>query len=159
MPSDMPFEKAELRRRALRYLQEHTTMTLATVGPEGPWAAGLFYVSEEFDLYWLSNPESRHSRNLAYEPRVAVTIHEDYRDWRIIQGLQMEGSAREIGPPEWTGRPMALYLAKYPFLKDPPLPLRHALTRMRVYRFQPTRIYFIDNTRGVGVREEVPVTS
>jgi len=145
----------QLRQHVLQYLQSHNVMTLATVGPDGPWAAGLFYVSDGFDLYWLSNPESRHSRNIAHDAQVAVTIHEDYRDWRMIQGLQMEGLARDVGTPAQATRPMALYLAKYSFLSDPPLPLAQALARMRVYRFKPTRIYFIDNTKGFGRREEV----
>jgi len=86
----------ELRQQVLTYLQSHNTMTLATVGSDGPWAAGLFYVNDGFDLYWLSDPDTQHSRNIAHNPHVAVTIHEDYRDWRIIQGIQMEGAAEQV---------------------------------------------------------------
>jgi hypothetical protein len=147
-----------LRRQALTYLETHNTMTLATVGPDGPWAAGLFYVNDGFDLYWLSDPDTRHSRNIAHNPRVAVAIHEDYRDWRIIQGLQMEGTAQMVGTILQAVRPMRLYVAKYPFLGDPlrpPPALAKALATVRVYRFTPTRAYFIDNTKGLGHREEV----
>ncbi len=145
----------ELRQHVLHYLHSHNTMSLATVGPDGPWAAGLFYVNDAFDLYWLSNPESRHSRNIAHNPQVAVAIHEDYQDWRMIQGIQMEGLAQEVGTPAQATRPMVLYVAKYSFLKDPPLPLVQALAKMRVYHFKPTRVYFIDNVKGFGQREEV----
>jgi len=150
----------QLRQQVLAYLERHNTMTLATVGPDGPWAAGLFYVNDGFDLYWLSDPDTRHSRNIAYNPQVAVAIHEDYKDWRIIQGIQMEGTAEMVGTIAQVLRPMRLYVAKYPFLGDPlrPAPaLAKALATVRVYRFSPTRVYFIDNTKGLGHREEVEV--
>jgi hypothetical protein len=148
----------ELRSRALRYLETHNTLTLATVGPDGPWAAALFYVSEAFSLYWLSDPGARHSRNIVRHPRVAVTVNEDYRDWRVIQGLQMEGTAKEVGTIREAAGPMRLYAAKHAFLGnwlDPPPVLAGALGSARVYRFTPARVLFIDNTRTFGHREEV----
>ena len=148
----------ELSRQVLTYLEAHTTLTLATTGPGGPWAAALFYVNDAFDLYWLSDPGTRHSVDLALDPRVAVAIQEDYRDWRVIQGLQMEGTARELGPLAQAARPMELYAAKYPFLGDwrnlPPA-LAKALGPARVYRFTPHRALFIDNTKGLGTRQEI----
>ncbi len=148
----------ELRAQALRYLETHNALTLATVGPEGPWAASLFYVNDAFLLYWLSDPRTRHSQNIARNPHVAVTINEDYRDWRLIQGIQMEGTAEQIGTIRDVEGPMRLYAAKYPFLsnwRDPPPTLAKALGTARVYRLTPTRVLFVDNTKAFGHREEV----
>ncbi len=53
---------------------------------------------------------------------------------------------------------MRLYAAKYPFLRNwrnPPLALAKALGTVRVYRFTPTRVLLIDNTKAFGHREEV----
>jgi uncharacterized protein YhbP (UPF0306 family) len=150
----------EPRRQVLQYLEHHQTLTLATVGPEGPWAAALFYVSDGFDLYWLSDPQTRHSQNIAHTPRVAVTIQEDFQDWRVIQGIQMEGSAEQVGAQAEAAGPMGLYAAKYPFLGDwrnPPPALAKALGTARVYRFRPSRVLFVDNTKGFGHRHEVAV--
>ena len=147
-----------VRADALNYLRAHNTLTLATGGPSERWAAALFYVNDDFTLYWLSDPQARHSQHVARDPRVAVAIHEDYRDWRVIQGIQMEGLAEEVGEIRAAERPMRLYTAKYPFLGDrrnPPAALAEALERTRVYRFTPNRVFFIDNTRGFGHREEV----
>lgn len=149
-----------LREQALAYLAAHTTLTLATSGPEGPWAAALFYVNDGFDLYWLSDPATRHSQHILRSPRVAVAVHEDYRDWRIIQGLQMEGTAILLGPPDHVPHAMDLYVRKYPFLGDwrrPPAELAGALAVARVYRFRPDRVLLIDNTRGFGHRADVPL--
>ena len=148
----------EPRSQALKYLETHNTLNLATVGPEGPWAAALFYVHDAFLLYWLSDPSTRHSQNIARNPHAAVTINEDYRDWRLIQGIQMEGTAEQVGTIRDVERPMRLYATKYPFLRnwrDPPLTLAKALGTVRVYQFTPTRALFIDNTREFGHREEV----
>lgn len=148
----------ERRSPALRYLETHNTLTLATIGPDGPWAAALFYVNDGFSLYWLSDPRARHSRNIARNPHVAVTVNEDYRDWRRIQGVQMEGTAEQVGTIRGAAGPMRLYAAKYPFLKnwrEPPLVLAGALRSARVYRFTPTRVLFIDNTRALGHRVEI----
>ncbi len=147
-----------LRQQVLAYLGRHNTLTVASAGPDGPWAAALFYVNDGFELYWLSDPQTRHSQNIARHPRISVAIHEDYRDWRVIQGIQMEGTAEEIGPPIQAVRPMGLYAAKYQFLgdwRDPPPALAKALAAARMYRFVPARVLFIDNTRGFGTRHEV----
>jgi uncharacterized protein len=148
----------EVRPQALHYLATHNTLTVATAGPTGPWAAALFYVNDAFVLYWLSDPASRHSLNVAHNPHAAITIHEDYRDWRVIQGLQMEGTVEQLGPPRSVEGPMQMYAAKYPFLGDrrhPRPALAPALESARVYRFTPSRVLFLDNTRGFGRRDEL----
>ena len=66
-------------------------MTLATCAGDAPWAATVFFASDDLQLYFFSSPDSRHCQNLALNPKVAVTIQEDYHDWRKIKGIQLEG--------------------------------------------------------------------
>ena len=102
-----------LRRLLSQYLAEQNTLTLATSGPDGPAAAGLFYVSDDrFRLYFLSNSKAQHAMNLAYNPQVAATVHEDHRDWRKIQGVQLRGEARAVKSPIEQARAMKLYTQK-----------------------------------------------
>src|SRR5579884_2438627 len=79
MESRLRSDESTLRDRVLAYLRHHNTLTLATWWPDGPWAAALFYVNDGFDLFWLSDPAARHSRNIAQSPRVAVAIREGSR--------------------------------------------------------------------------------
>jgi uncharacterized protein len=148
-----------LRDRTLAYLQNHQVATLATSGPEGVWAAAVFYVNDGFTLYFLSSPTSRHSLNLAACPRIAATIQEDYEDWRDIKGIQMEGIAVRIeGRDQVTA--MAGYTLKFPVIRnalDAPAEILKALARIAWYRIQPTRLYFIDNSLGLGHGDEVPL--
>ena len=38
----------DARARALAYVAGHHVMTLATQGPDGPWAAAVFYAADGF---------------------------------------------------------------------------------------------------------------
>ncbi len=149
---------ASVRKQTLSYLASHNVVTLATQGPEGPWAAAVFYVSDGFTLYFISAPSTRHAKNLAANPAVAAAIHEDYDDWRAIKGIQLEGQV-ELLSGERRDRAIGAYSAKFP-LVGPAAPgeIAQALERMDWYRIVPSRAYFIDNTRGLGHRDEVDLT-
>ena len=140
-----------MRDKALAYLAAHNVMTLAT---QSVWAAAVFYANEGFDLYFVSSPASRHARDLAAEPRVAAAIHEDYRDWRAIQGIQLSGTVERL---EGTERDAALdcYRAKFGFLASAPVPVLEALGKAACYRLTPAEVYFIDNTAGFGTRTQI----
>ena len=45
-----------LRTEILSYLATHNVMTIASCHENLPWAAAVFYASDGFDLYFLSNP-------------------------------------------------------------------------------------------------------
>ena len=86
----------ETVKLALDYLAGHHVMTLATYGPEGLWAAAVFYANDGFQLYFLSAGHTRHARNMAASPQAAATIQEDYADWAAIKGIQLEGTVRPL---------------------------------------------------------------
>ena len=92
--------QTDRRDRALDYLAAHRVMNLATCGPDGPWVAAVFYVSDGFNLYFVSSPLSRHGRNLELHPEVAATVNEDYPGWREIKGVQLEGTAGQVAATE-----------------------------------------------------------
>jgi uncharacterized protein YhbP (UPF0306 family) len=51
-------------------------MTLATADADGlPWATPVWYAPDgEEALLWLSRPDTRHSRNVAERPQLAIAI-------------------------------------------------------------------------------------
>lgn len=147
------------REKVLDYLRAHHTVTLASQGEEGVWAAAVFYVNDGLRLYFLSAPGTRHSRNIAADSRIAVTIQEDCADWPQIKGIQAEGRVQEIAGDE-ERRARELYGAKFPVvgkLAQAPAAIVKALAKVRWYRFEPARMYFIDNSVGFGHREVVEV--
>ena len=149
--------KQSAKETALGYLESHNVMTLATHGPEGLWAAAVFYVSEGFRLYFLSAKTTRHARNLAENPRVAATIQEDYRDWLAIRGIQLEGVCRRLDGEE-SSSARSLYEAKFPLVgADAPLQIARALEKVAWYEVTPERAFFIDNSVSLGHRDEIPL--
>jgi uncharacterized protein YhbP (UPF0306 family) len=59
-----------------RVLAANNYMVLATADTDGvPWAAPVYFAPrDERRLYWVSSPDTRHSRNIATRPAVAITI-------------------------------------------------------------------------------------
>ena len=143
--------------RVQKYLQDHTVATLATSSNGDLWAAAVVYVHDGSTLYFLSAPTSRHCLNLVHNPRIALTIQEDYSDWLEIKGVQLEGNAFEIsGEEEALAR--RLYGRKFPvvgLLAQAPSAIVKALAKVRWYKIVPHRVYFIDNSYGLGHRDEI----
>lgn len=142
------------RQLALTYLANHQVMTLATTGAQGVWAAAVFYVNDGFDLTFLSAGHTRHAQNIAANATIAATIQEDYRDWQKIQGVQLEGRVSLLQDVS-RETAVARYLQKYPFLTTADEKIQLALTRVNWYLLQPERLYFIDNSLGLGHRDEI----
>jgi uncharacterized protein YhbP (UPF0306 family) len=152
-----------LKQQIIDYLKSHNTMTLATCAADIPWAATVFYASEDLRLYFFSAPQSRHCQNLAANPRVAVTIQEDYKDWRAIKGIQLEGRIAAIDSVLDKGKAMAIYARKYPdvirlFTNPASGVFYRAFLKVRFYCVRPERLYYIDNEQGFGNRQELELT-
>jgi uncharacterized protein len=165
----------DLRERVERYLRAHHTMTLATVGPAGgarpapasaargpeaaatptPHAATVFYaVDDDLRLIFLSQPTSAHGSHIGRKAPVAVTVAAHYDDWALIQGVQLWGTARLLTGASKAAA-MAVYLRRFPFVRDMmKQPHLAAIIRgIGVYRVEPQRVAFTDNTTGVFGRE------
>jgi len=147
------------RSQALAYLETHNVMTLATSGPDGAWAAAVFYANRDFTLYFVSSPQSRHARDIARESRVAAAIHEDYREWPAIQGIQLSGKVERL---EGAARDAALacYRKKFGFLSNPSAalaPVLAALGKAACYQLTPSELFFIDNAAGFGQRSSIAI--
>ena len=152
----------ELKRQILSYMQSHNTMTLATSAGDVPWAATVFYASDDLQLYFFSAPDSRHCQNLAANARVAVTIQEDYHDWRQIKGIQLEGGVTLVDGVLEKAKAMAVYARKYPgvikLFTDPASGIFYkAFLKVKFYCVVPQKVFFIDNEQGFGNRQELAV--
>lgn len=150
----MALTETELELAILDELRDHTVLSLAAMGDEGPHAVSLMYAHERFDIFWLSDPETHHSRYLAANSRAAVTIAAQHEDFSSIRGLQMSGWAHRVSDPEQAAMAFELLTGRYPFL------LRFGIGKLArhlgaadVYRFRPTRLTLIDNSRGFGFKQ------
>lgn len=139
------------REHLLAYIAAHNTLTLATEHNGKPFAASLFFASDGFTLYFVSDPKTRHAENLKGNSLIAATISEDQHDWRAIQGVQIEGICKEIANENESTRAQDFYTRKFPFVDE----LGAAMAQIKFYKIEPTWVRFIDNTRGFGFKEEI----
>ena len=151
-----------LKQQVLSYLETHNTMTLGTSSGDIPWAATVFYASDDLRLYFFSVPDSRHCQNLAANPRVAVTVQEDYHDWQRIKGIQLEGTAILVDSIIEKAKAMAVYARKYPeviklFTNPASGMFYKAFLKVKFYCVVPQKLFFIDNEQGFGKRQELVI--
>ncbi|OWA11834.1 hypothetical protein B9W62_07150 [Streptomyces sp. CS113] len=57
---------------------QHHYLVLDTADGEGrPWASPVFVAADgPHRVLWVSSPDSRHSRNIAARPEVAITVYD-----------------------------------------------------------------------------------
>lgn len=153
----------ELKAAVRALLTAQSTLTLATSGPDGPWAAAVFFASDDdLNLYFVSDPRTRHGRGLVARGRAAGAVHPDCDDWADIRGLQLEGSVCVL---DGDARDAALrcYLAKFPRIRslyeqprdDGEALIARRLRQASLFRLVPERIRLIDNGRGFGFKAEL----
>lgn len=76
---------------------------LATVSPGGRAHINHMYFAwgDGYEVFWISDPDSIHSRNLARSSSAAVTIFASHQVWgKPDRGIQLFGSAGVAGGAE-----------------------------------------------------------
>lgn len=121
-------------------------MQLATSVNEQPWACTVHYYSDEnFNLYWLSTKDRRHSKEIEQNPKVAATIlvHEDTPTEKYIIGISVEGAA-ELADEQTVEKALSEFAKKHHsnsnFIKD----VHSGKNPHRLYRLQPSNIVVFD---------------
>lgn len=155
---------SDATRDAIRaMLAAHSTATLATVGDDGPWAATVFYASDAaLNLYFVSDHRTRHGRDLAAHPRLAVAINPDCATWGEVRGLQLTGRVRVLDGGERAAG-LGHYLARFHDVRalfEAPRDrneqtIAARLKAAHLYRLEPDWIRLIDNSRWFGFKEEL----
>ena len=143
-----------IQEQALNYLHSHHVMTIATNGLLGIWAAALFYACKDYNLIFLSAAHTRHAQNIAVNPRVAATIQENYQNWEEIKGIQLEGIVQLL-KDENRDAAIQLYTTKFQFIHQANATMKEALTKVNWYQLLPDKLFFIDNSKGLGHRKEI----
>ena len=145
----------------LAVLRETTSLTLATLDPDGsPRATPLYFALDSnqvsvgnlvwpFGLLFLSDPASPHCVNLARDERAAAAVYPGETDWRSLRGVQMKGRAQRL-PGDQASDALASYRRRIPIATD----LEAVVEQSAVYRFVPAWARLIDNRRGFGYKME-----
>lgn len=152
----------ELKKKALTFIDAENSMTLATSEDDRPWAAPVYYVREGGKFYFFSGPDSRHILESKGEGRAAAAISCDTAGWQGIRGIQMSGTVSRISPGICAAKVVCAYVKKFPMTSSffeggaqPDLESFRQKFRVRLYRFAPDLVYYLDNAIGFGFRQRV----
>ena len=81
-------EGEELETIARRVIDSNQFMTIGTADEDGvPWVSPVWYAPAEYrEFFWVSDPEARHSRNIAARPQVAIVIFDAHEagGWKAV---------------------------------------------------------------------------
>lgn len=86
----------DLKKLIQEVLEKGYLMSLATVDSGGVWVSDVIYIFDEnLNIYWMSDPEARHSQAIIKNPQVAGTITVSGQGEDNL-GIQFEGIAKKI---------------------------------------------------------------
>lgn len=154
MTDDYPLLPDDMRPLLRDFLAAQSTLALGTAGlSDGrPQVAPLFFVHDDaFNLYWISDPDSRHSKNLADWNDVSAAIYASTWEWTAIRGVQLEGDAMDVEDEDERSAGLALYTQKFAFVNDR---FASLVKQSVLYVLRPRWLRWIDNTRKFGYQQE-----
>ena len=132
----------QVAQEVLDFLAEQKTLTLATSGDDGPWAATLTYVSDGSDLYVWTKPSSNTARHIDNDSTAAFAIDRYSDDWRQTKGIQGRGTCLVVQGEE-IAEAADLFGRKYPELRP------GSTSAVVFFRIEPAELEYIDNSSGV----------
>jgi nitroimidazol reductase NimA-like FMN-containing flavoprotein (pyridoxamine 5'-phosphate oxidase superfamily) len=73
-------------------------MVLATADADGePWASPVWFANDGYgDLYWISRPDARHSRNIAARHEVGIVVFDSTAPPATRQAVYMRATAQQV---------------------------------------------------------------
>jgi general stress protein 26 len=86
-----------LKSKILDVLRSHHIMALATIRPDGyPQVTTVYYIHDEFTLYFAIDPASQKAGNIKLNNKVSVAIASEDQDFYKLRGLSMSGIATRV---------------------------------------------------------------
>lgn len=137
-----------LARRSRFLLDNARFVTLATVGPDGPWASTVNFVAldEPLRLLWYSLRTARHSQNIAANPRVSGSLFltgltgADAPAGLPLDGGQLTGTCHEVSGDELPDLHHSYYQKNFP---DPAVRRQWMLPLTEFHDDGPRRFYVL----------------
>jgi len=88
--------KPDIKTLVQKVLEKGYLMSLGVQDDAGVWVADVIYIfDEKLNIYWMSDPDTRHSKAIEKNPHVAGTITVCVQGEPNL-GLQFEGNAVAI---------------------------------------------------------------
>ena len=136
------------KSKILEVLQSHHTMALATIRPDGyPQATTVYYIHDEFTLYFGIDAASQKASNIKLNNKVSVAIASEDQDFYKLRGFSMSGIATRV-VDERRAEELSLRLFRaFPqskrFVPEDP-------KQLAVFEITPVAVSLVDYTSGFG---------
>ncbi|MCP6719459.1 MAG: pyridoxamine 5'-phosphate oxidase family protein [Patescibacteria group bacterium] len=149
-----------------KYLEECMQSTefccLATVDDNGVWSNTIYFAwDDNLNLYFISQPQSHHMKNLVKDPRIAISIYNTTQStFDDVAGIQLDGEAHILTEKTEVNGAYAIYYGrKYPDTSRNPRKEEDAYINNPEWQFVkivPKHIYYFDTRFFDEERQEVP---
>jgi nitroimidazol reductase NimA-like FMN-containing flavoprotein (pyridoxamine 5'-phosphate oxidase superfamily) len=95
-------------------LDSNNYVVLATAAGDGtPWASPVWFAHAGYrELFWVSAPDARHSRNILARPRIAMVVFDSTVAPNTGQAVYMTATAGRVTDPAEVERGMAVFAAR-----------------------------------------------
>ena len=92
----------DLEALARSIIDANPYMTLGTADEDGlPWVSPVWFAREGYSSFlWVSEPDARHSRNIAVRPRLSIVIFDSRQPLGTGHGVYMSAVAELVADPE-----------------------------------------------------------
>lgn len=126
-----------------KYLGQVQVMQLATVADNQPWACNVHFAADDnLNLYWLSQPNRRHSQEIAKNKNVAATVAIKFPENPVI-GVSVEGEAEVVLTPE----AVEVFDGKFNLNGDFKKKLLEGAADEKLYRLKPRLFVLFDQVK------------
>jgi uncharacterized protein YhbP (UPF0306 family) len=157
MPLTVKFEGTEIPSatvaESIEAIAAQTpVLSLATSGVDGTAHANMafFALGPEFDLFFVSEPSTRHGRNVAGRPGASVAIWISPPEYgEHLQGMQLTGQCA-IARDDVAAAAFAAYSERFPsFGRDPAMRESYlaGTAASSLYRFRVNSLTLVDEPR------------
>jgi uncharacterized protein YhbP (UPF0306 family) len=134
-----PVARPRIERAAFGLLDASPLCAISTVSPRATAHihTAYFVWNRDFEVFWLSDPAARHSRNIRVRPSTAITVFDSQQVWgQPDRGIQLFGSTRHV-PATEIAQAEPLYAARFPGYATPDLRAywfyRFRIERLKVF--------------------------
>jgi len=145
-----------IKDRVFEVLRSTHLMSLATQDEIGIWVADVVFIyDDELNMYWLSAPDTRHSKAILRNKKVAGTITFSTKSKEQNFGIQFDGSAEGLEGARFD------LIIKHWTKRSHKIPdISHALKVLDGdcwYRLKPSSIFLIDEQNFGYDRQELKI--
>jgi len=145
-----------------KYIDEALNATdycsIATVDKKGAWSNPVYFAwDHKYNLYFISQMQSRHMQNIKGDGRIAVSIYKTEQKGDVV-GIQLEGTAHILSEKDSKKEIQHAFETYYGRAGHGPDVQGYINNPTWLYvKITPSRIYYFDTRFFDEERQEVPL--